>query len=82
VIDLLLEAGNCKCLNCPVALNALPQVPSVEELAAAGTSGELLLELGGQDLGATPTLYEKPIVPHNPAKRRPREASDTASSPE
>jgi hypothetical protein len=86
VVDLLIEAANCKCLNCPVALNALPQVPSVEELAAAGKDGEALLELGGQDLGDTPTLYERSRAPRAQrtheinASRKPRTGDDAAGS--
>jgi hypothetical protein len=84
VVDLLIEAANCKCLNCPVALNALPEVPSAEELAAAG-KGDALLELSGQDLGATPTLYERSRAPRSQrtreigGQRKPR-ADDTQAA--
>jgi Flagellar P-ring protein len=63
VVDMLIEAGNCKRLNCSLALNALPQVPSAEEIAAAGRAGSTELDLSGQDLGETPTLYERPVAP-------------------
>jgi hypothetical protein len=69
VVGLLIEAANCQCLNCPVALNALPQVAEVEELAAAGKGGDALLDLGGQDLGATPTLYERGRAPRSQRTR-------------
>jgi hypothetical protein len=68
VMEILLDAANGQKLNCPVALNALPQVPSVEQLAAAGMNGEGL-ELGNQELGATPTLYERPAPKPAPRNR-------------
>jgi hypothetical protein len=72
VVEILLDAGNSKKVNCPVALNALPQIPSVEELAASGKNREGLLELGGQELGETPTLYERS------APKPPRNRDETA----
>ena len=48
VTDVLLQAGNCKGLNCQVALNALPQVCAVEELARSAKNGEVITDLGGQ----------------------------------
>lgn len=86
VMEILLEAANGQKLNCPVALNALPQVPSVEELAAAGKDGKGL-ELGDQELGATPTLYERPApkpAPRNrdAATRRQQPQEDAAAGQE
>jgi hypothetical protein len=85
VVDLLLEAANHKCLNCPVTLNALPQVPSAEELVESGKNGDDVLDLGGQELGATPTLYERNRAPRSQSHRRvdaqnkPHNADDAAA---
>ncbi len=67
-VEILLDAGNGKKLNCLVAQDALPEVPSVEALAASHKDNDGLLKLAGQELGETPTLYERAApkpVPHN-----------------
>ena len=69
VVEILVAAANGKQVNCPVALNALPQVPSAEELAASGKNGQNLLDLGGQELGDTPTVFERPAPKPAPRNR-------------
>jgi Flagellar P-ring protein len=74
-VELLQQAQECQTLSCRVRVDALPQAPSVFELAKAGRSGklggadELLRDLpGDQDLGLTPTLYELSAHTEQPAK--------------
>jgi flagellar basal body P-ring protein FlgI len=75
VIALLQQAHSCGGINCRVRCDALPQAPSVYDLAALGAgkgdASELLA--GGQDLGATPTLYEM-AGPSRSARAREQEA--------
>src|SRR5581483_6851414 len=85
VVDILLGAANEKKISCPVALDALPQASSAEELAASGKTGDNLLDLGGQELGETPTVFARPAAkppsrnPDNDTGRRPRR--DDAPAP-
>jgi hypothetical protein len=76
VVEILLDAANEKKISCPVSLDALPQAPSAEELAASGKTGDTLLDLGGQELGDTPTVFERPTARPAPrdrdTSRRPR----------
>jgi hypothetical protein len=64
VVELLRDAGKYQALTCPVAVDALPQAPTVEELAQDGGKGQILaaddeLLKAQDDFGATPTLYDK-----------------------
>ncbi len=78
VVEILLDAGNGKKLNCPVAEDALPEVPSVEALAASHRGSDGLLELAGQELGETPTLYERAAPKPLPRNRD----ADTSRQPQ
>jgi hypothetical protein len=69
VVALLQQAERCDCVSCRVRFDALPQAASVYDLVKAGkdsSGGELVP--AGQDLGATPTLYERDDEP-GPADR-------------
>jgi hypothetical protein len=65
VVELLHQVSDCRCLNCPVAVDQLPQAVSVEELAQSGKNDPGLLRLDAEvldarpDLGTTPNLYQK-----------------------
>ncbi len=66
VVEVLRQMGKCQCLNCAVAVDALPQATSVYDLARSGAGqGDDLVEAdeeinrAREDFGATPTLYEK-----------------------
>lgn len=65
VVDFLRQAGTYQCLNCPVAVDALPQATSVHDLARDGAKNPNLLKsdagiLKERDvLGPTPALFEK-----------------------
>jgi flagellar basal body P-ring protein FlgI len=59
-IMLLQQAHDGGCLSCRVVCDALPQAVTVQELDAAGKSGDLRLLNSPRDLGATPTLFERP----------------------
>jgi hypothetical protein len=71
-LELIQQAGHDKSLSCPVAVDAFPRGPSVEELAKHGTTDPDLLEADPEILKAqdeilpTPTLYEGTA---SPAKR-------------
>ncbi|HMP01618.1 MAG TPA: HEAT repeat domain-containing protein [Gemmatales bacterium] len=56
VLDLMRQASHIECLSCPVAFDALPQVPTIAELAERSTldGGPALTDLGG-----TPNLFSK-----------------------
>jgi hypothetical protein len=64
-VELLVQADKCRCLSATLAIDALPQRTSVEQLAKAGrddpefqkTDPELLD--AREEFGATPTLFEK-----------------------
>jgi hypothetical protein len=70
IVELLRRVERGQCLSCRIAVDALPQAVSAEELAKAGAGDAESLKahpeiLSAQaDLGATPTLFEK-----NPGKR-------------
>jgi hypothetical protein len=77
VIALLQQADTCQSLSCRVRCDALPQAVSVYELVQAGqekggTADQVLP--AGQDLGATPTLYESGVPSHS-AQVRDQEAA-------
>jgi hypothetical protein len=65
VAEFLRQAGDYRCLNCPVAIDALPQATSVYELVKGGGAQPEILKTDAESLraqeafGATPTLYEK-----------------------
>jgi hypothetical protein len=64
-LELVQEAAHDKALSCPVAVDAFPRGPSVEELAKRGTTDPDLLEAdqeilkAQEEIGPTPTLYER-----------------------
>ncbi len=57
VLALIQQAATCDGLSCRVRVDAVPQAPSVHELAKAGTNLSELVP-AGQDLGKTPNLYQ------------------------
>ncbi len=83
-VELVNQAGTYNGLSCPVAFDALPQAPSVQALAKKGaedpdffgTDKEILN--AHEDLGATPTLFEKPAAPRS---RLTAEREDNTSPP-
>jgi hypothetical protein len=85
-VELLRQADRCKCLTCPVAVDALPEATSVYRLAklGAGEDAEALqtdeeIVKARADLSPTPTLFD------NGARRRPRigtARNDAAVRPE
>lgn len=64
-VEVLRRADQLQCLNCPVAIDALPQATSVYDLAKAGAGDPELLKTHPEildakaDFGSTPTLFEK-----------------------
>lgn len=78
VVEVLRQAGQCRSLTSHVAVDALPQAPTVQALARAGkvkkdptTAGDeelVLLKTDEEiinargDFGATPTLFEKGVT--------------------
>jgi hypothetical protein len=66
LVELLRNADKFQCLNCPLAVDALPQALSVYDLAKDGATNPNLhgadqdILKAQDDFGATPTLYEKP----------------------
>jgi hypothetical protein len=70
-VDMVNQAGTYNGLSCPVAFDALPQAPSVQALAKKGaedpdffgTDKEIVN--AHEDLGATPTLFEKSEAPRS-----------------
>jgi hypothetical protein len=74
VITLLQQADSCGSLNCRVLCDALPQAATVYDLARLGAGKASTDALtGGQDLGVTPTLYDRGEA-SRPAQGREREA--------
>jgi len=62
--DMLRQAGDCRCVSCPVAIDALPQAVSVYDLAKKG--GEFLkvdqeIRNARLEFGQTPTLFDKGV---------------------
>jgi hypothetical protein len=85
VVALLQQASACQSLTCRVRCDALPQATSVYDLVRMGrnkSGGDGLELLGGQDLGATPTLYEVGLPSPGPVVRdqgpAPRDPDDRA----
>src|SRR5262249_52316043 len=71
VVELLRQADSCQCLSCRMRVDALPQAITVYDLVKAGkgksgAAGDAELLPAGQDLGATPTLYETGRGPKPP----------------
>ncbi|MFN4260995.1 MAG: flagellar basal body P-ring protein FlgI [Gemmataceae bacterium] len=69
VVEMLRQSNRCQCVSCPVAIDALPQVTSVRDLAKAGTTPDgILQEQGAEivtargDFNVTPTLFETNAV--------------------
>lgn len=56
IVDLLRQAAHIESLSCPLAIDALPQVPTVYDLAQRSglTEGEATTDLGG-----TPNLFAR-----------------------
>jgi hypothetical protein len=63
VIALLQQAGTCDSLSCRIRVDALPQSTDVYDLVKAGQDPSELIP-AGQDLGLTPTLYDKGLPAH------------------
>jgi hypothetical protein len=60
-VELLRQASANKCLNCTVKADPLPKAPTVYDLARAGLQyGNKTDEASPAEMGATPTLYERP----------------------
>ena len=88
VVEFLRRANDLQCLSCQVAVDSLPQAPSVYDLAKAGTGGrESPAEIAqANELGATPTLFDKGDRPlasaadedNAPQASRPKDAAKTA----
>jgi flagellar basal body P-ring protein FlgI len=89
VIEMLHQAGSCKCLSCELAVDALPQAITVKELAKAGIRSkgkEIDLDEDGSDaeirqaqseFGITPNIFQKDASRRSP-KVKPA-AEETAS---
>lgn len=64
-VEVLRRADQLQCLNCPVAVDALPQATSVYDLAKAGAGDQELLKTHPEiveargDFSSTPTLFDK-----------------------
>jgi hypothetical protein len=82
VVEVIRRVDHQKCLNCLVAVDALPQATDVYDLAKAGAGDPELLKthpeiLGAKaDFGATPTLFEK----SDSGRERSRDAEKEAAS--
>ena len=79
VIDLLRQADRLHCLNCQVAVDALPSAMAVEDIARAGSEAgdsgldaEIIQAHGS--LNATPNLFSGPKKPAPARAARTREA--------
>jgi hypothetical protein len=87
VVDFLRQAGNQKCLSCPVRVDALPQAVSVQDLALHGIhdpdggrdSAEQREAL--EDLSVTPALFSRPMRPRPHAENLNETAAPTAEMP-
>jgi hypothetical protein len=72
-VEVLRRADHLQCLNCPVAVDALPQATSVYDLAKAGAGDPELLKTHPEildaraDFGSTPTLFEKGMGGRSPS---------------
>src|SRR5262249_33039520 len=60
-VELLRQTDRNKCLSCPVAVDALPEAPSVQQLAISGretkaTDSEIINARA--DFGSTPSLFQ------------------------
>ena len=67
VLALLQQAAACDSLSCRIRVDALPQAGDLGELVKAGKEGSDLVPVG-QDLGATPTLYQSGLPEHRDEK--------------
>jgi hypothetical protein len=68
VVDLLRQAERTGTLACPLAVDALPRAPTVQQLAKLGADNPTLRSGAGADLGVTPNLFEPTDAPRS---RRP-----------
>jgi hypothetical protein len=65
VVELLRRVERAQCLSCRIAVDALPQAVSVQDLAKAGAGDPEMLKTHPEildaraDFSATPTLFEK-----------------------
>jgi flagellar basal body P-ring protein FlgI len=66
-VTLIQQAASCDSLSCRARIDAVPQAPSVHELAKAGKD-EAELVPAGQDLGKTPDLFQVGLPPAGPTK--------------
>jgi hypothetical protein len=74
--EVLRQAGDCRCLNCPVAIDALPQAVSVYDLAKKGDEflkADQEIRNARLEFGSTPNLFDKgvgrgPRSPIGPAR--------------
>lgn len=66
-VELLRQAERNKCLSCTVAVDALPEAPSVLQLARAGKADSSVKVVDGEilnarsEFGATPSLFQRGI---------------------
>jgi hypothetical protein len=85
-VELLRQADSCHSLNCPVAVDALPQAVSVQALAKAGARGKDLdlkdaqsddvdIRNANAEFGATPTIFDKSARRPQAAVERDEEVS-------
>ncbi len=83
VVELLRQAGKYQCLNCPVAVDALPEGVSVYDLARDGvrhqdnllTADDQEILRARDEFGATPTLYDRGSRKHRAGEGRSRDAA-------
>ena len=64
VTDFLLQADQCNALTCPLAVDALPKIPEVQELVAIGRDDPQMGQSSAArtQLGAAPNLYTRPAA--------------------
>jgi hypothetical protein len=83
-VELLRRANQLQCLSCPVAVDALPQAISAEELAKAGTGDSVLVHAHPEILGAgADTVSPAALLEQDTAAERPgndEHKSKTAAS--
>jgi flagellar basal body P-ring protein FlgI len=72
-VEFLRRVDQLQCLNCPVAVDALPQATSVYDVAKAGAGDAEFLKTNPEilnaraDFSSTPTLFEKNTGSHSPS---------------
>jgi hypothetical protein len=86
IVEVLRRADHLQCLSCPIAVDALPQAVSVEDLAKAGAGDKEALKnvpeilAAKADLGDTPTLFEKETRPARSEKPKRGEIMEQSDS--